>query len=1606
MHWLAQDFEALRARLLEDPHDATVSEYMDDFLNLTAKKPKSAESRSRLDSKTITINGEQLTLNDEFVIQTLGVASALDIDELVAAELLFQGIDAASVFDRSPIYSAVFVYYKRLSYLIECLRLIFVGANLDFIEALLDASETGSGAKPYFSRLIDALSSTHQDLGRLDTKFHEAYLSGQSNDPGYIDMLQAQQRQTFQLFDALSVTFYTLTTLSTPSSSDITNLINFALQFKDYSSWTLQLLPPIAGAFWRFCNIPIPSDSPISFHAKLKTLLASNEHWPSALLLLWLVHLSTYCRVQPEPVSLDYHKDITDPAIVAVKQGAFELLMLAARDSNPQKLDVGLYDFVSHFSSSLTSPPSILPSNILFAPLFDVLENLIVAIIRDLADILREIKIMEEDNGIKVSERSFSEIIDDSESTPCYLEQFYILISALYRSRPDSSLHYWNDTDSDLYGFLVWASECHTSIISSAYFDMISSLCTGPDSATAAYQFFLPNPDNETTVFARTRKTFRMSWHDIFNAISVFNVSKGTKSKTADSLTVSEPKVSVDFNPDSILELMSFLRFIYETARFSEDAREYFFTEPDFALVKTLSGLLQGDFPVNGSVFLVLSAVYTTDSEKHSSEIWDIIKSMANPKQETNEAVSSTKQEQSSPSTNASLSSYFYSPSDVKGFIYMLHVLLNPDDDKFPHIRTGLPCSSTYWPTGVRSIVETVLSIFFETTSEAFSADERIRLQGLCLSFILDCLSRFDSDYPLFLRNSGVDLDKATFSKSFSEFLHYHPATWVFDLLFDEKINGLFFALSSAAVELVEELEPDHPLCSAVSSTFSIVDKILEMQNVYFDLIYPSLSANSTTLVSPYVLVSRGFEEVILANISFVTELAIYSCSIHSSIGKPALMILKKLANSTLFSSFPKGQSGGAEDRFLGAFSTADESRRIKLDFIYQLQSLLSDELQPEAYEACFERVMENLQFINESIKADETYPSVGCFILGYNIDSLGAVSINGDTRGNIASDSSLFDLLVAIIQGGLGDIVPGFNSGVNFAADACTLLAVSFEIILKLCRSELTGNMTLEYLRQKDFFLSILDGQKFLTNRTLWNGTKFNDTDEFFLSDGSKALEGFLSYRASALECLARELYNCVENEKTSTVAKYMTALLSSGNNSKGLSDEYATLLFFLDIWDLRITVPNLADMQLESPWNKLNIQSCVRQKGDGRFELDLDLVSKLIYLKRVEISKPNVSEPSTGEKAFLTFMTMAKRRDGAAFYQKKAMNAWGLLASTIASIKDPEHFPALLGILYALVPKLQDAFVASEIMGSIMAAVTSDVVVACTLNQDKTPGNNISKEQAASAFSVAIVALGSPSTNQLNRASLYVICYCYLRSVTTEDTSSQDLTYQALRSISDRILNIIGFDGVTGEDECRDLALSLLLGISTLSADLGSDRILKALIRQNILFQLVDSILRYEQSFLAINKKSISDSSKFDLVPGYTGYQSLLSLLTTLASSKIGASHIVECGLLGVLKRCKFIVFSDSMSEFQIQLVLPVLRLIIACVMNVSSRPRMLTKLHDFLGSRFLGIVPLFASKANEQSLPVSVRPKHSENYESMIKLLTTLISISEFKNYYAPT
>ena len=148
-------------------------------------------------------------------------------------------------------------------------------------------------------------------------------------------------------------------------------------------------------------------------------------------------------------------------------------------------------------------------------------------------------------------------------------------MSYTYEGRPDAAQAFWADPDSNLSGFLSWASRRASTPLNSAFCELLQAISQDEQCATAAHKFLL---EDMAPVHGKFRRSYALNWGGIFRDLTYYTTkfrSQPVPHQTAGYRLGKPSDAEMETEPDEKVMLESFLRLISKIFQNSYDARMF-----------------------------------------------------------------------------------------------------------------------------------------------------------------------------------------------------------------------------------------------------------------------------------------------------------------------------------------------------------------------------------------------------------------------------------------------------------------------------------------------------------------------------------------------------------------------------------------------------------------------------------------------------------------------------------------------------------------------------------------------------------------------------------------------------------------------------------------------------------------------------------------------------------------------------------------------------------------------------------------------------------------------------------------------------------------------
>ena len=1490
---------------------------------------------------TITIDGDDYAINDDFKQQTIQIADTLDLDELQSAALLHAAQRDSRELDRPPLMTSMIRFHKRRQFLLECLRL-GIKLSLDseelddeiqgrfkvFVCLVLDTPEItiSENAYRYWQKCLSSMADIEKWLHQLSERMQSTYVLGQAPSPEFIETTNLQQSSLIRQHESLSTICSYLVKREYANVGNFRSLLS-GIKSLDKHDIILVHYVPILTSLISFLGSAESQCSLREARSLHQTIAAGRDGDPWALrnlhaatVVLWLAEYSGRYIDNPEGSPLQ-GVDLTAEAearsalfMEALKDGAFHFLLSVSQDIRPNKwydpAKASLVSFLLHEAPVLPSD-SAQPSDFFQSLLMEQLQSFIDAFITNMPDTLRKLKV-EEDEQRKLLHSRFQRGPVEYE---LHLERFLVIIAYAFDGYPDAAQAFWADIDGNLFGFLQWAAKRQPTPRVAAFCEMLRSLSCGDECADSAHKFLLEEGASSS---GKIRRTSSLSYTHIFNELSVFAKSIHDQKKTPQGALYPAPQNPADqiVEPESAMMLESYLRLLAHLCRQSSVARQWILNHDTFNFIGILFYLCvdKVESRLRASCFSALAALLTAKNQHLANIIWTELDSWT----VSGFVVGAKQSNISSPASRHDIWETLPAGYDESvAFIELLRALIEPNPDD-SGLNDTLPfpenLGSSYRMPGIDNFIDFVLGRVFAQKCRELQDPLQLRvMRWNCLSFIVACLSSFNEDLVIFANKSNIAVDSAIESSSLAAYVRLHPFARVMEWLFNEKVLNALFAAAHQDVSEVDDASSDSPLVLSLMLSIEVMDLLMKFQSTYLDIIRPLIKlqpSQQRSSVANFALAS--FEDAVLNNLQTVVDLGLYCGTGHQELTRVSLRLLEILSSSRKLAVSPTAGFGqrSSRSKIIGIMEKENDSERIARSLIGEMQQDPRElEVGPDS--PGFIIKVHILNFLNSCLAAVPNRPTIAHLLLGFTCGG-NTVSIADD--GLFAESASLFH---AILK--LAVEYPDTDDGMLVSWQS-TVKRGCLDILRKLWKSSLTSNYVMSELRVNEYIFAQASRQAPADMNTLWDGKTISEQD-FSLSDSTIAYQNFLQQRSAFYDYAARELRITVRSGMPTLKSRIQSTLLGTTISLEGEQFQNPSIFDLFDFMELEISqefgVPPLKLLA------GLDFEICKKEE-QGLKLYDLPLVQELITLRCSEMRKSGLLSNSVDEQqiqietqTILLYFYGDNQRQKTMCVQEEVLKAWVQLATVTLESGDFDigaRTSFILQALQIILPKLEksyseDATTAVE-LASLARALLQSIDFDST-SFEKTKTGDFANERLSQLFRASLIGTFCPVSTVQLRETCYQTCYRYLRGTSKKATKGSALgrhTLRTVRNAGDRLIDVLCDDAYAGQGTCKISALLLLDALVAMAIREDSKYMIEAFIRLNFVGVLVDNIklipteLRTAQAAgkHCFTIKSLERANKCLDVPLLLSYyDASLALLIRACQTRLGAAHVLNAGL-----------------------------------------------------------------------------------------------------------
>ncbi|KAK5629673.1 hypothetical protein RRF57_005388 [Xylaria bambusicola] len=1533
-----------RAALAQIPESPTLEVVADSFQRLLDKPGRKKESRDTVLSGKLSVDDEEWTLNKDFQEIILQVADELDLDEIEAARLALQAEDEEIRLGRSRKECALIRFHQQRKYLLSCMLLLLeLSKEEDELLTDDDGDDLGqlgqyvnhnilrdnmSGAaklkpKPRFvPACAAALGDIRAWLQKLSEQVTGATLLGRATE------LEAQETYEFthinlmQQHELLAVILCYAIERHTAIESDF---VDFLRDFRRVNRYDFSIvhLMPVLGAYITMFGSTEGSGS-VEQARKLNAIICQQPETSTGTLPFldaavkcwWIAEYSGwYMEDAAGSVLADIDLDKEDiqrskQFTEALKDGAFDFLLTVV-------LDLKTTEWLDPFQNKMrgwiqkrtpTLPPETVPfSTQLRDRMMSKMEMFVDAFISNMPDVLRKLKI-EEDEQRQAGQHQQQDID---------LERFLLLIAYSYEGRPEAADAFWADPESNLAGFLQWASRRTTTPLQTAFCEMLQCLSGDEETATYAHEFLLDEGH-------QLRRPSSITWTHILKELEYYVNNARAKPVTAQSITHRVTKLDnerVESEGEVLMLQEAYLRLITKLTSQSEACRTYLLQSQDNKLVLLLMQAISSavGHQVRAHAFRALTGLMARKNLSQNHVMWGYVEACFTGFYISPAVSARTQTSAATAPTGSSLMESLFqemSPNfdDTTSFIQFMTVLTSPPDES-DVLHDALPyaedlAAATRTRPGIEPYIDFILGhIFSMRVPECRDITQQRILRYRCLDFALVCISSFNEDLILFGNESNVNVDSAIQTKDLETYVSLHPFARVMEWMYDSKfMKGLLDTIHQSTSD-IGKAAPDSPLILGVLRAVELLSKTLALQATYLDLVRPIVKPqNRTQSRSSFTPTSNGafasIDDGLMTSLTLISDLGGYCGIGHPSITMESLKLLEKISTSPrVISAWQSGFFNHTHrNKAIVALEEHGDAQAIAGAFNSELTSPL--DFRREAESPDYQIKVYILDFLYSCLKANPDRPTIAHLLLGFRCSTS---SLEIEPGSAFDQRSALFHSLLPIVVE-----LPANDE------DGCMvqwLVGLKYKAMLifkLLWSSPLSSSLVLDELRENDFLFHILLQGLMAQQSSIWDGQEAIGPD-FLVSPAAQGFVDYLSMRAMALEYIAHELCSVSQGQMPALKRRIFDALGGQ------IAIEGLEPIAVPSVFEFHNSLPQEDLFAAPPPQLKalgdLDLRACFEEDDDSNLVYNIHKVQEILLLRRNEGTKSNelvlqqdASQMDSEEETTLLYVVYLNRLTQTRAYSLKLLKAWTRLLMVMTDCNDfkgTNEVSFILQTLQATLPGLE-TYGSEKPRTALELARLAKVLLfkldfTTMSSVDKHGGavESLISDKLSHLLQICLDAIAKWVANQELRAIYYSLCYRYLSGLLdhSEGTpSGLRRTTRTIQSFGEKLLNVVCDDAFGGDARCQSAALIFLTVLVQLGKQEGDDYVVEALNKLNFIGILVDSLRNMMQEWMEANRTGNSDDQNY--------FNAKLVLLLQLCQTRQGAKYVLYANIFRTIE------------------------------------------------------------------------------------------------------
>ncbi|EEY20724.1 conserved hypothetical protein [Verticillium alfalfae VaMs.102] len=1400
---------------------------------LWQRPARDEKSRSQVKSGKVFIDEEEYSVNEEFQQIALNLADEAEVNEIEAARYVLEAEEDTATLGRPLLECAIIRFHQQRKYILDSLRLMFEVDDLDDDEAdpevvnviqayLADNVLKDVNRKKLLPRCMSAMQDVRSWLARIADKMTAAavLMNGQNREkPEGLETLEFSRASLVQQHELLAVVLCCAVEKKEAETADFRGFLDQLRKADKYDVLTVHLFPALGAYITTFGSTEGIGDLTVA--RELHNVICrpnDDSSWP-------LVNLQAAVKAW---WVAEYSGWYLDDGLLGGLQGVdLDADVNSAEQQDPSR--AALLKWLARKTPSLVFD-TVPFSSFFKACLTAQLEVFVDAFISNLPDVLRKLR-SEEDEQRQLSQ---------AHEQDTDLERFLLIIAMSYEDRSDAATSFWLDPDSNLAGFMHWASRRASTPLVTAFCNMLQAVSGNDTCATAAHDFLL---DEGHHASGKMRRSQSLTWHQIFRELTFFaNKTRDTPPTSQTTLYRSgrPPTVQAEAEPESEMMLQAYLGLITKLTSESETARQFLLKEPNYNLVEVCYQLASSPIlpHIRASVFTALRGLLTHKSQEEGHIMWTCLESWMgggyvvfppghhrpplNPPEDVQQKIGDE---------------LVSTPEEGIAFIQFLTSLVTPSEES-SSLNDSLPfpetLGSAFRMPGIEIYVDLVLATL--SSPKIIDANDiyQARLLRLsCLEFAFVCLATFNEDLIILANQTNIQLDAAIATTDLATYVRLHPFARVMEWMFnDSTVNALFKIIHQDATE-VGNASPDAPIITSILRSVEVISKVLDLQSTYVELVRPVIKSKSSHRrqnVSNAAFAS--FEDGLASHLNLVVDLGSYCGIGHPDVTLACLKLLERMSSAPKITSAWTLTSGRQtqRNRAIIAMEANGDDEAISRSLASELTT--SFDLGREAESPNYVTKVYILDFLYSCLAAMPNQPTIAHLLLGFQC---GVETLTVDANGTFSERTSLFHAVLRLLL----ETPSGDNQGMR--SWLITLKFKCMRILRILWNSSLSASFVIDELRENDVLFHLLLRDVVIQPALAWEGEDINQP-HFPLTNGATTLVDFLALRSMTLEYIAMELCSISQSRLPSAKRRIFEAL---NGRLQGDENEIITIPTVYDLYDFLLPDGMWDNLEPAVQFYKgLDLSTCFEQDADDNSVANIERVKDILQLKRSE---------RRGEGVLLTAQdfTVIEQEEASIVEHLVSSHRENLIASGRLRPVDKEN----------------------QNIGSLV----SDKLSNC------------------SKFAQAI---GKWAGTSDIRAIYYSICYRYLTGMVDEGmlVAERPKTMRTIQMYGERLISIICDDAYGSEPDSQTAAMILLNALVNFSRAEDSPHVIETLNRLNFIGIVIDSLRNVHEEWSHIIKTEDKAQETY--------LSSKLALLLQLAQTRMGAKYVLHANLLRALE------------------------------------------------------------------------------------------------------